>query len=216
MRKLKWFTLVEILIVIVIIGILIWALVPRMQSAQWRARDVARKNDLSQIQSAIVTSYTDKWEWPNSGSWATWWMSVDKISSKLIAAWLNWVPHDPIKTNTVRLWSAAGTNMSGWEYAYMVWRKNWIDWAWFVLMAHTEVEWWSNWVYCSGGKNTDAAGNAASNTSVKGWLITSTDDLKDVVACTKLELSTDKKCEVNTWSTCYYTDTTELRYILVY
>jgi hypothetical protein len=31
-----------------------------MQSAQSRARDVARKNDLSQIQTAIVTSQQDK------------------------------------------------------------------------------------------------------------------------------------------------------------
>jgi hypothetical protein len=36
------------------------ALTPRMNSAQGRARDVARKNDLSQIQTAIVTSQQDK------------------------------------------------------------------------------------------------------------------------------------------------------------
>ena len=63
-NTIKAFTLVEMLIVIVIIGILIASLMPRMQSAQWRARDVARKNDLSQIQTAIITSQTDKWEWP--------------------------------------------------------------------------------------------------------------------------------------------------------
>ncbi|MBR4633859.1 hypothetical protein IKO50_02640 [bacterium] len=37
-------------------GIMTAALMPRMQSAQNRARDVSRKVDLSQIQSAIVTS----------------------------------------------------------------------------------------------------------------------------------------------------------------
>jgi hypothetical protein len=36
------------------------ALAPRMESAQWRARDVARKNDLAQIETAIVTSQQDK------------------------------------------------------------------------------------------------------------------------------------------------------------
>jgi prepilin-type N-terminal cleavage/methylation domain-containing protein len=59
-NTIKAFTLVEMLIVIVIIGILIAALMPRMQSAQGRARDVARKNALAQIQTAIITSQQDK------------------------------------------------------------------------------------------------------------------------------------------------------------
>ena len=62
--NLKAFTLVEMLIVIVIIGILIAALLPRMQAAQGRARDVARKTALSQIQSAIVTHQGDHGSWP--------------------------------------------------------------------------------------------------------------------------------------------------------
>lgn len=62
--NLKAFTLVEMLIVIVIIGILIAALLPRMQAAQGRARDVARKTALSQIQSAIVTYQGDYGKWP--------------------------------------------------------------------------------------------------------------------------------------------------------
>ena len=66
--NLKAFTLVEMLIVIVIIGILIAALLPRMQAAQGRARDVARKTALSQVQSAIVTYQGDHGEWPRSGS----------------------------------------------------------------------------------------------------------------------------------------------------
>jgi prepilin-type N-terminal cleavage/methylation domain-containing protein len=62
----KAFTLVEMLIVIVIIGILIASLMPRMQTAQGRARDVARKNDLSQIQTAIITSQSDRGERPQA------------------------------------------------------------------------------------------------------------------------------------------------------
>ena len=63
-NTIKAFTLVEMLIVIVIIGILIASLMPRMQTAQGRARDVARKNDLSQIQTAIITSQSDRGSWP--------------------------------------------------------------------------------------------------------------------------------------------------------
>ena len=48
----KTFTLIEMLIVIVIIGILAAALVPRLQSIQSRARDTKRKTDLKTIYNA--------------------------------------------------------------------------------------------------------------------------------------------------------------------
>ncbi|MEI7477839.1 MAG: prepilin-type N-terminal cleavage/methylation domain-containing protein [bacterium] len=47
--KQKSFTLIEMLIVVVIIGILAAALIPRLQSVQARARDTKRKADLHQI-----------------------------------------------------------------------------------------------------------------------------------------------------------------------
>ena len=50
--KQKSFTLVEMLIVIVIIGILAAALVPRLVSVQWKARDTQRKIDLKSIFNA--------------------------------------------------------------------------------------------------------------------------------------------------------------------
>ena len=43
------FTLIEILIVVVVVGILAIALIPRYQSMQERSRDSKRKSDLLQI-----------------------------------------------------------------------------------------------------------------------------------------------------------------------
>lgn len=51
----KWFTLLEVLIVIVILGLLAIALVPKMSGFQARARDVARKSDMQQISQALAT-----------------------------------------------------------------------------------------------------------------------------------------------------------------
>ena len=100
-RTINAFTLVEMLIVIVIIGILIAALMPRMQAAQWRARDVSRKTALSQIQTAIVTYQWDKWDWPAILSWAKTWMAVTGITKELVTAWMNSVPSDTISSNTL-------------------------------------------------------------------------------------------------------------------
>lgn len=62
----KSFTLIEMLIVIVIIGILAAALVPRLLSVQDRARDTKRKVDLNQIFNAVLISYEDNGVFPQA------------------------------------------------------------------------------------------------------------------------------------------------------
>lgn len=214
-NTLKAFTLVEMLIVIVIIGILIAALMPRMQSAQWRARDVARKNDLSQIQTAIVTSQQDKWMWPgmkgsmdNDGNelqenMATAWMEVGKISKALLTAGMASVPGDPLSSTKVT-WVGT-TDLGEWEYGYVVVKKNWTPNWWFVLMAKTEIEWWSNWVYC---------GDSAAQ-----WKITTDTDIwsKDFQICTtmKKDENNPDTCSISE-GTCTYGQDGQLRYIVTY
>ena len=219
-KLLKWFTLVEILIVIVIIGILIWALVPRMSAAQGRARDVARKNDLNQLQAAIVVSYQDKGKYPCSdeddldddcsGQVASDWMDISVIKPFLEAAWMNNVPSDPMATNVFGwLWD----DSAKWEYRYMTIKSHWIDNGWFVLMAKSEVEWSSNWVVC--GDDSDNEWQ---------WVITSDTDVKDFKVCTKISRDNGncsnpiiENGEVDGDDTeCTYNDESELRYVLVY
>lgn len=60
----KTFTLIEMLIVVVIIGILAAALVPRLQSTQWRARDSIRKKDTQTAITALTMYYTDNQNYP--------------------------------------------------------------------------------------------------------------------------------------------------------
>jgi len=199
-NTLKAFTLVEMLIVIVIIGILIAALMPRMQAAQWRARDVSRKTALSQLQSAIVTSQGDKWKWPGIDAGAGSWIWISKISWDLIAAGMNSIPKDPLE-NTVSMWSNFQTG-STWDYAYLVATRNWAQKWWFVLMAQTEVEWWSNWAYCGAG--------------IGSGQITGGTDIAQIHICQSLDKTwTAGSCHVNT-DECTYTTDNQLRYIVIY
>ena len=215
--NLKAFTLVEMLIVIVIIGILIAALLPRMSAAQGRARDVARKTALSQIQSAIVTYQGDKWKWPDCNSStecnANNGVDISTIKEQLLAGWLNSIPTDPLATTKVTwLWE------EGWdgEFRYMVATRNWTDNAGFVLMAKTEVEWWSNWVVCGDDEYS----------STTKWAITSdTDIVKDIILCSSVSKDTadSAKCKLpepnstgENNTECKYTDDTQLRYIITY
>lgn len=200
----KAFTLVEMLIVIVIIGILISALMPRMQAAQWRARDVARKTALSQIQSAIVVSQWDKWRWPgctNTGC-KDYAIPVSEIEEDLRRAWMNGIPKDPLRNSSFS-WLNWFTGTTDWDYAYMVARRNGSDNWGFVLMAKTEVEWGSNWVICSGSSD------------LSGGIIKSTDDLKNITLCETVTYDPDQTCQTNTWD-CYAKSEADLRYILMY
>ena len=55
------------LIVIVIIGILAAALIPRLMSARDRADDTARKADLSQLGTALISYQVDNGVFPSTG-----------------------------------------------------------------------------------------------------------------------------------------------------
>ena len=211
----KAFTLVEMLIVIVIIGILIASLMPRMQTAQGRARDVARKNDLSQIQTAIITSQSDRKVWPGMND-AQNGVLVSAIATDLKDAWMSSVPSDPNGSNAIYwIWSSklADDRANDWQYLYMVGKRNWVTDAGFVLMAKTEVEWSSNWVTCLDAEATEKS------LDKNKWYIINTDDLANVKLCTtvKKETVAANKCRIDTaTNTCYYKETWELRYILVY
>lgn len=62
----RGFTLIEILIVIVLIGVLSTIGLETFQSAQKKGRDAQRKSDLSQVQKALELYYNDKNQYPGS------------------------------------------------------------------------------------------------------------------------------------------------------
>ena len=188
-KVLAW--LLPILVIIVIVWILAAALLPRLQWAQSRAKDVARRNDLSQIQSAIVISQMENGQWPWMDS-ATNWIPVSSIISDLDNAWLAIDPIDPTPTNKNSwLWNVTSNG----EYLYLVAKRNSLPNWWFVLMAKTDTEDSSNWVICD---NND-------------WKITTETDLANIKPCNVVS-----KWDSCSSSNCTYTSTDQLRYILIY
>lgn len=208
-RTLNAFTLVEMLIVIVIIGILIAALMPRMSAAQGRARDVARKTALSQIQSAIVTYQWDHWSWPQESSAIAWMaISIDTssagIGQDLAGAWMSSIPKDPLGDSSFLWIKGSSETIGSWQFGYIVTKKNWTEKWWFVLMAKTEVPWWSNRVVCK----TKNAGTISWG-YINSWV-----DITHIQLCQtvdKVEKEDDCSAE-----TCKYYEDSELRYITIY
>lgn len=60
----KGFTIIELLVVIVIIGILIALALPNLFSAQARGRDTDRKNELKNVQTKLETYFNDNGNYP--------------------------------------------------------------------------------------------------------------------------------------------------------
>lgn len=67
MRKMnqKGFTIIELLVVIVIIGILVALTLPNLFSAQARGRDTDRKNELKNVQTKLETYFNDNGRYPD-------------------------------------------------------------------------------------------------------------------------------------------------------
>lgn len=78
----KGFTIIELLVVIVVIGILLALLIPNLFSAQARARDTDRKNDLKVIREQLETYYNDNGSYPEA-------------TADLVPSYMDAVPTDP-------------------------------------------------------------------------------------------------------------------------
>lgn len=125
-----WFTLVEMLIGIVIIGILSAAILPKISNHMAKVRDLKRKQDLQNIAAALMQYKAAHGEFPKKNKSVTeemrkkhpqrWWKkperrdyagSVNQFSEALIP-YLTEIPKDPDKNSHMNL------SRSCWESYY--------------------------------------------------------------------------------------------------
>ena len=126
----KAFTLVEMLIVVIIIGILIAALFPKLKWAQGAARDTARQVALGNIGTALFQYQSEEWVYPDGTC------TVD-IKNDL-SRYLSSMPSDPQSKRVAYGTKANGCTSGSFAYAplYNAWAQN----GWYVLAANTESE----------------------------------------------------------------------------
>ncbi len=148
----KAFTLIEMLIVVVIIGILAAALIPRLQSVQGRARDTKRKADLSQIGSALSVYKSDVGSFTALSGTTTSGLTTTLVTN---GSYITAIPTD----SDASTWNANSTTpINGGYYAFATLARNGSTGNAFILGARTETDGTSsNWVYASA---TSASGGA--------------------------------------------------------
>lgn len=209
----KWgFTLVEMLIVIVIIGILAAALIPRLNTARGRANDTARKADLQQVSAVMVSYNIDHGVFPEVTASPDQAYNLEDIRDELVSAGISSIPLDP---NRARTFEGVGdsngclTTNAG-QYGYVAIKKNWISRWWFVLMAGTETLWGSNTIFES----------TTSQQNYINWCIPYDIPYNDVVICDYIDYDTNNtSLVVNSTAATPCTakkDTDVLRYIYIY
>lgn len=206
--KKRWFTLIEMLIVIVIIGVLASALIPRLSSARGKANDAARKADMQQIATAIISRQLDTNVNFNDSTYFCAWacdVGTGNIAMALRQWWISSIPTD--SSNQGKQFSWFGTTVanstatgSAWYYFIPI-KKNGIDWWSFVLMSKVESDGAANFVVY--------------NATVWSWTIWTGTDFMAIqnMVCSSIKNWTLGSCTYNVDSS---SDKGTLRYIYVY
>lgn len=143
--KIKWFTLLEMIIILIIIGIFVISILPRLSWIQSRARDVERKSNLQQIVAAL-TNYQ-----LNNGRYIWWSWVVNTTLKELVPVYIRTLPKDPYwdKITTIH-WSQKALG----DYIYLSLETK----KWYTLMSVSE--WW--WMHANWISN-------ALSTTLTGW-----------------------------------------------
>lgn len=110
-RKQTGFTIVELLIVIVIIGILAAITIVAYNGIQQRARDSARTSDISAIQKALELYRADNGGYPSVGTDNIGY-NLSTLSTALIPTYISSIPNDP-NTSLTNYQYVRGTAASG-------------------------------------------------------------------------------------------------------
>jgi general secretion pathway protein G len=99
LRQRDGFTLLELLIVVVIIGILAVLIIPNLLSGPAKVRDAQRKHDLLNIKTALETYYNENNSYPTAGG-ASCTPSASSCLGNALASgptpYLKVVPNDPL------------------------------------------------------------------------------------------------------------------------
>lgn len=155
LKRLRAFTLIELLIVITIIGILAVALVPRIAGAPAKARDAARKADLQQIATGLEFYNDDHGNYPDTSA------CIDPSAASGVgydlAAVMTTVPVDPSENSSTIVNS---TTCSG-QYYYLSIDSG----SGYALFANLE----NDTAYGAGEKiydSADVSGSLSSLTSI--------------------------------------------------
>lgn len=111
-EKQNGFTIVELLIVIVVIGILAAITIVAYSGVQSKARDTARTSDIKQVQKALELYYVDVGNYPavgtdNSG------YALSTLSTALVPQYMPRIPNDPIQTGSANYQYVRGSLAQG-------------------------------------------------------------------------------------------------------
>ncbi|MEO5949946.1 MAG: prepilin-type N-terminal cleavage/methylation domain-containing protein [Candidatus Saccharimonadales bacterium] len=115
------FTIVELLIVVVVIGVLAAIVIVAYNGVQQRARDANRMSDVTVINKALELYYIDYGRFPNGSGSTTinsgWSTTADASWQNLATAlqpYLSKIPVDPVSAPNL----SPLTNSAGYNYAY--------------------------------------------------------------------------------------------------